>query len=301
MLFKIRRAVFADFKNIERCEGIPWAATLDARGQSTFADQGDAEYALHFIVRSLDKIFRNRTIYQSSYDYNDLGPSIGGMQESSAREIVALPALSAVIEVRLILLERNKVMWSTLQDSTILVPNDNHFVYNAEKYPGFTHPEIIRDYIAPILRQRQRRPAALRMLSAADRWYLSRPVDDVAVANALLDGMVEDLLPAIDARLPLYGSIVSLMGTDEKKRPRFQLDIGSRQGLVEKLRLDVFSQKTTAEKVGQIEIVAVDSSSSIARLHKLERSARRRGETIAIGDRVFSRRRPPQSVKRNTP
>jgi hypothetical protein len=296
----IRRTVLANFTAIDRCEVALLAATLDARGRSVFADEADAEYALHFILRHIDKLFRNRTIYQSGYDVDRNQVGYEGA-ESQSREIVALPALSSAMEVRLIDLNRNKVIWSTLQDSTVLVAHDNHFVYNAEKYPGFTHPEIIRDYIAPILRQRQRRPAALRMLAAADRWFLSKPTDDIAAAEALLEGMVNDLMPAVDAQLPLYGTIISLAGADEKKRPLFRLDIGSQQGLVKKLRLDVFRDSMAAKKIGQVEVVSVDSSSSIARLHKLERSVRKRGESLAIGDLVFSRKRPPQFAKRNTP
>lgn len=296
----IHQAVAANCAAIDRCTFVLSAAKLDARGRSVFTEEVDADYALHFIIRRIDKLFRNRTIYQSGYDVdrNQVGYR---STDSQTREIVALPALSSAMEVRLIHLSRNKVIWSTLQDSTVLLANHNRFVYNAEKYPGFTPPEIIRDYIAPILRQRQRRPASLRMLSVADRWFLSTPADDVAETEALLQGMVDNLIPAVDAQLPLYGTIVSLAGADEKKRQRFQLDIGSQQGLVKKLRLDVFRDQDATKKIGQVEIVTVDSSSSIARLHKLERSVRKRGETLAIGDLVFSRKRPPQFAKRNTP
>ncbi len=297
VLFKTRSAVFAGFENIVRCKVMPQAVTLDARGRSRFDDKDDADYALHFIIRRLDKFFRNRTTYQSGYDYSNTNYSAG---QSSPREIIALPVLSAAIEVRLILLERGKVMWSTLQDSTVQMPHGKRFVYNPEKYPGFTHPEIMRDYVAPILRQRLRRPSALRMLTVADRWYLSDSTEDITAAGALLKGMIDDLMPQIDARLPLYGSIISFMGADKKNRQQFQLDLGTKHGIVEKARLDVFRQSTAAEKVGQVEIVSVDSSSSVARLRKLERSVRKRGETLAIGDRVISRQRPPQFGKRNT-
>lgn len=299
----IRRTVVANFAVIDRCETVLLTAKLDKRGRSVFAEEvdTDTDYALHFIVRHIDKLFRNRTIYQSGYDIDRNQVGYGGAEPQS-REIVALPALSSAMEVRLIHLNRNKVIWSTLQDSTVLVAHDNRFVYNAEKYPGFTHPEIIRDHIAPILRQRQRRPSALRMLSVADRWFLSTPADDVATAEALLAGMIDNLMPEVDAQLPLYGTIASIVeGTDEKKNQRFRLDIGSQQGLVKKLRLDVFRDSKDAKKIGQVEIVSVDSSSSIARLHKLERSVRKRGESLAIGDLVFSRKRPPQFAKRNTP
>jgi hypothetical protein len=295
VLLNIRTVVLAGFEHIARCKAIPKTVVIDGRGRSNFTNVGDADYAVHFIVRKLDKLFRNRTTYGSN---NRVRYSV---EESRSREIVALPALSVSLEIRLIQLERNKVIWSTLQDSTVLVPHGNRFVYNAEKYPGVTHPDMIRDYIAPILRQRQRRPAALRMLSVADRWYLSQPEDDIAAAEALTYILVEDIMPEIDARLPLYGSIVSLLGTDGKKRPRCQLDLGAQQGIVKKMRLDIFSQGAPSVKIGQIEIVSVDSSSSTAHLRKLERSARKRGETLAVGDRVFSRQRPPQFAKRNTP
>jgi hypothetical protein len=111
--------------------------------------------------------------------------------------------------------------------------------------------------------------------------------------------MVADLIPEIDANLPLSGSIVSQAGLDEKLRPMFQLDLGIDVGIRNKMRLEVFRSGKSGSKIGQIEIVSVDSASSIGRVRKLERSVRKRGGTIDVGDQVISRQRPPKDVKKD--
>jgi hypothetical protein len=61
--------------------------------------------------------------------------------------------------------------------------------------------------------------------------------------------------------------------------------------LVPRLRLDVWRDPPNEEKIGQIEIVQLNPTSAIAKLRKLEKKIRKRGETLQPGDRVISRRR----------
>ena len=67
-------------------------------------------------------------------------------------------------------------------------------------------------------------------------------------------------------------------------------------GIRNKMRLEVFRSGKSGSKIGQIEIVSVDSASSVGRVRKLERSVRKRGGTIDVGDQVISRQRPPKDA-----
>ena len=61
--------------------------------------------------------------------------------------------------------------------------------------------------------------------------------------------------------------------------------------MTEGLRLDVWRPAPSEEKVGQVQILRVDSTSALARVRKVARSVRRAGESVAAGDRVVSRKR----------
>lgn len=267
----------------DRVVDMPWRRTRGKDG---------ATFTLRLQLRRFSKIFRNRGLYQAR---DQLSPTA---QEPIMREMIALPVLSGAIEAHLINDQREKTIWSTLHDSSTMLAHNGRFIYNLEKYPGYTPPDLIRDYAVPILRHRSKRPSALRMLSAADRWYISNADKDLVSAYAMLRQMVADLIPEIDANLPLSGSIVSQVGLDHKRRPMFQLDLGMDVGIREKMKLEVFRPGKSGAKIGQIEIVSVDSSFSVGRVRKLERSVRRRGATIDVGDVVISRQRPPKEVKR---
>ena len=202
-----------------------------------------------------------------------------------------MPAFSAAIEVRLINPAQRKILWSTLQDSTVLLPHSNNFVYNVDKYPGYTPPEVIRDYVAPILMQRFRSPSSLRMLQAADRWYISDPSEDAATGGRLLRKWCGLCFPILMLSC-LYSGPLLPNWPLTKKQTSGKLDIGANQGINLDLKLDVFRKGTRDIKIGELKITSVGASTSAARLHKLERSIKRSGGQLAVGDGVLSTKRP---------
>ena len=291
----IQKAVFRNFQVISRCRIVSHAATLDSRGQSQYTPRNDIDYLLHLVLRRADKLFRNKTIYFS----NPNSAISLGVEDTQAGETLALPVFSAAIEARLIDPIKRRVLWSTLQDSSVLLPHSNNYVLNVDKYPGYTPPEVIKEYVAPILMQRFRSPSSLRMLQAADRWYISDAEKDGAVGGRLLAEIVRNILPQVDAQLPLFGTIVSELAPDGKNRPQYTLDVGANQGIVVNLKLDVYSKRLRDTKVGELKIVSVEPSTSVARLHKLDRSIRRSGGSIAMGDEVLSKKRPVYYSRRD--
>ena len=291
----IQKAVFRNFQRISRCRIVSHAATLDSRGQSQYTPRNDIDYLLHLVLRRADKLFRNRTIYFS----NPNSAISLGVEDTQAGETLALPIFSAAIEVRLIDPVKRRVIWSTLQDSSVLLPHSNNYVLNVDKYPGYTPSEVIRKYVAPILMQRFRSPSSLRMLQAADRWYISDAEGDGAAGGRLLTEIVRNILPQVDAQLPLFGTIVSELAPDGKNRPQYTLNVGANQGIVVDLKLDVFRKRLRDTKVGELKIVSVEPSTAVARLHKLDRSIRRSGGSITVGDEVLSEKRPAYYSRRD--
>ncbi len=284
----LQHAIFKEMGKLTRCRLVHQEAQIDERGRSLYQQRPDVDFFAHFVLKRADKIFRNRTLY-----FTDPQSAIRfGTEDTLPRETVSLPALSIAFEIRLIDPKDGDIIWSALEDSTILLPHRERYVYNPDKYPGYTHPEVIRDFIAPILMQRFRNPTALRMLQATERWYLSNPEGDGPTGERLIRAMVAGFLPKIDAQLPLYGSVISKLEPDKKKRPQYELSIGADQGIVLDLQLDVFRNGMPKTKIGKLKIVSVSPSKSVARLHKLERSMRKRGESIAVGDEVLSAKRP---------
>ena len=291
----IQKAVFRNFQRISRCRIVSHAATLDSRGQSQYTPRRDIDYLLHLVLRRADKLFRNRTIYFS----NPNSAISLGVEDTQAGETIALPVFSAAIEVRLIDPLKKRVIWSTLQDSSVSLPHSNNYVLNVDKYPGYTPSEVIREHVAPILSQRFRSPSSLRMLQAADRWYISDAEGDGAVGGRLLAEIVRNILPQVDAQLPLFGTIASELAPDGKNRPRYIIDVGANQGIVVNLKLDVFRKQLRDKKVGELKIVSVEPSTAVARLHKLDRSIRKSGGSITVGDQVLSKKRPAYFSRRD--
>ncbi len=292
--YRAQKGVMRGLGTLPRCRLVSRAAQLDQRGRSVFQAEEGIDFVLHFVLRRIDRLYRNRTLYYTEPS----AATLSGSADSQPREVAALPALSAAIEVRLIETQRDKIVWSALQDSTIMLQHDNRFVYNPDKYPGYTHPEVIRDYVAPIMRQRFKNPPSLRMLNSADRWYLSPLENDAAIGGHLIDCMIRDLLPQIDAHLPLWGTISTILATDEDNRPQYRIDRGANHGIIEGMQLDVFQRENRQMKLGRVKVVAVGPTSATVRLHKLERAVRKRGQTLGIGDLVFSKQRPVHYEKR---
>ena len=291
----IQKAVFRDFQGISRCRIVSHLATLDNRGRSQYTPRNDIDYLLHLVLRRADKLFRNRTIY-----FSNPNRAISlGVEDTQPGETLALPVFSAAIEVRLIDPKRRRILWSTLQDSTVSLPHSNNYVYNVDKYPGYTPSEVIRDYVAPILMQRFRSPSSLRMLQAADRWYISDEKVDAAAGGRLLAEIIRNILPQIDAQLPLVGNIVSELAPDGKSRPQYTINVGANQGIVIDLKLDVFSKRFRDTKVGELKVVSVEESTAVARLHKLDRSMQKSGGKVSVGDEVLSEKRPAYYSRRD--
>lgn len=264
----------------------PWRKTRVRSGET---------FALYLTLRRFGKLFRNRSLYHTRQDL------AATAQEPMSYEMMSLPVLSGALEARLVNLKNEKTTWSALHDSSVLLPHHENFIYNPEKYPGLMPQDIIRDYAVPILRMRSLRPSALRMLAVADRWYISDEAEDRTAAVEMLKGMVADLVPEIDAHLPLYGSVDSLAGRDKKDRPLVRINLGYKDGIHKKARLDVLRPEMPDPKIGQVEVLSVDSTSAIGYLRKLERTVRKRGDTVHIGDQIVSRKRPPTQAKRNRP
>jgi len=79
---------------------------------------------------------------------------------------------------------------------------------------------------------------------------------------------------------------------ERKGKPHVQLNIGAQHGLVRKMRLQVLRPDPSDQKVGQLEVVEVDSTTAIARLRKLDKKLRKHGEGLQLQDRVISPKRP---------
>ena len=263
--------------------------SLDSEAITKFSPEIKAEYVAHFILRSLNRIYRNRTVYLRNPGYASLTQQ---QEEALPRQIKSLPAVTISLEVRLINSTSKKTLWSQLRDSTLLIPHRERFVLNPEKYPGYTNPKFIRDYTAPILRQRFRNPGSLRTLTVADRWYLSSPQDDIAYARNLTEAVVVKSVIDLIAQLPIRGRILSIQAPDHQSRRQFTIDLGEVHGIRDGLTLDVYSEKRKLVKIGKIKIVATGRRSSLAREHKIERGARRNGIFPSVGDPVVSEKRP---------
>ena len=235
----------------------------------------------------LNKIFRNRMVEYFGSRAQQTVPALAG--EPQSYEVSALPVIIGQLQVRLLDTRRGKTLWSSRSDTTLAIPRHT-YIYNPRKYPGWTRPELLQSHLAGIARLQDRYPAVASMLHAADRWYVSDPAADLDTATRALKLMVASLYTALDGNLPLEGRI-SRMLPSQKGKQYAHLDIGAHHGLTKKLRLDVHRPEPGGPKVGQVEIVQLDSLSAVVRLRKLERGIRRLGQGLQVGDRVVSDKR----------
>lgn len=272
-----------------RFRAADWAALPRGEGYEYRASE-PPEYGVHVIVHQFGKIYRNRLIPRSGY------AQMAGGGEFRA---ISQPAIAGKLEVRLVDPGTGDTFWSGLRDSTAIVPHDpDVFLFNPDKYSGWTPPPLIQAHLAGILRLQQSDPAVGSALLAADLWHVSTPADDAWVARNLLTNLVSVFYTDIDGNLPLEGRVAALLpGAGDRQLVR--LDIGAGDGLVPRLRLDVWRGSPTSEKVGQIEVVQIDSTTAVARLRRLEKSFRQRGGGLLPDDRVVSRRRA--SARRRGP
>lgn len=293
-LNELRRRVMSLLDDLGRFETAEWSAVANGR-RYVYSGPGSVAFVAHLTIHKLGKIYRNETQYYPNY------PASASSQvgNSPPYEIISRPAITGRLKIELVELKKNKAFWSALHDSTAIVPHDPlAYIYNPRKHPGFTHPSMIRAHLADIMRLQTLNRSAERGMAMSDRWYISAPGDDIATARTLLADLVAWLPADLDSNLPLEGRIAALVPEKKGKR-QVLLNIGARHGLSPRLRLDVWRPLPSAQKVGQIEIVKVDSTTAIARVRKIEKKLRKRGEGPNAGDRVISRKRP--STRRGHP
>jgi hypothetical protein len=287
-----RQRVEDIFGALGRFETATWMATRDGR-RYEYSGPGEADFVAHFTLHAFGKIYRNESVLR----YGNTPRDATGTN-SSPYEINSRPAISGRLEVELVDLSRNRIFWATLHDSTAIVPHDRGiFLYNPRRYPGSNHPALIRDHLASIIRMQAHNHSMQRAMAAADRWFVSLPEDDIATAQGLLDGLVLSLRTELDSNLPLEARVAELLPGEDGKG-HVVLDIGAQSGLRPRLKLDLWRPLPSEQKVGQVEVVRVDSSSAVARISKVDRGLRRQGKGPAVGDRAISRKRHPPEVSR---
>ncbi|MCY3788724.1 MAG: hypothetical protein OXH63_08025 [Gemmatimonadetes bacterium] len=283
---EIERAIRDIFTDLGRFRAVRLQSIREGRGRESI------DYIAHFILNKAHKTYHNQVIhyYENLSLLDDGGPS-----EDQSYTVISLPSIVCQLEVKLEDPHRDKIFWSGLRDSSAVIPYDQQlFLYNSWKYPGASHPGLTQAFLAEILRLQMADPATERALNVAERWFVSKPSSDLAVARGVLKGLVDNLAPDLDANLPLEGRIAALL-PERKGKPHVQLNIGARHGLTKRMRFDVWRPRPSQQKVGQIEVVDVDSTTAIARLRKLDKKLKKRGDGLQVQDRVISPKRPSRS------
>lgn len=277
------RDIFADMGRFR-------AVRLRSIGGASDPNQGEeaVDYIAHFILNKAYKTYHNKVIhYENLGLFDDGRPS-----EDRSYEVISLPAIVGQLEVKLADPRRDRIFWSDLRDSSAVIPYDKQlYLYNSWKYPGASHPSLTRAFLADLLRLQMANPSTERALNVAERWFISKPSSDLAVAQGVLKGLAGNLVPDLDANLPLEGRIAALLPA-WKGKPHVRLNIGARHGLLKRMRFDVWRPRPSQQKVGQIEVVEMDSTTAIARLRKLDKELKKRGDGLQIQDRVISPKRP---------
>ena len=277
------RDIFADMGRFR-------AVRLRSIGGASDPNQGEeaVDYIAHFILNKAYKTYHNKVIhYENLGLFDDGRPS-----EDRSYEVISLPAIVGQLEVKLADPRRDRIFWSDLRDSSAVIPYDKQlYLYNSWKYPGASHPSLTRAFLADLLRLQMANPSTERALNVAERWFISKPSSDLAVAREVLKGLAGNLAPDLDANLPLEGRIAALLPA-RKGKPHVRLNIGARHGLLKQMRFDVWRPRPSQQKVGQIEVVEMDSTTAIARLRKLDKELKKRGDGLQIQDRVISPKRP---------
>ena len=270
-----------------RFETVAWNAVGEGR-KYEYIGPGEVDFVAHVTVYKLEKIYRNETLYYNpryTVDFKQDG--------EKSYEIISRPAVTSRLKMALIDQKKGKVIWSAMRDSTVIVPHDSHtYLYNPSKYPGLTHPALIRTHLSDIIRLQSINTSVERSMVLSDRWFVSSPQKDTDASQELLAALLDPFLADLDGNLPLEGRIESILPLDKKGRTQVLLNIGALDGLFPRLRLEVWRPEPSDQKVGQVEIVKVDSSSAVAMVRKIEKKLRKRGEGPNPDDRVISRKRP---------
>ena len=266
--------------------------TSGTPGNPFYHGAESVDYIAHFILNKAYKTYHNQVNY---FFHNENAFSQfqdGGVSKDQRYEVVSRPAFVAQLEIKLVDPNRNHIFWSDLRDSSAVVPYDEQlYLYNTWKYPGASHPGVIRAFLADLLRLQLANPSVERALNVAERWFVSTPSNDLAVAKGVLTGLTVKLAADIDANLPLEGRVTAIL-PEHKGKSRVRLNIGGQHGLASRMRLDVWRPAPSKQKVGQLEVVESDSTTAIAKLRKLDKKLKKRGEGLQIQDRVISAKRP---------
>ena len=286
LMREIERAIRGIFIDLGRFRTVRLHSIREA-GDPTGKESID--YIAHVILNKAHKTYHNQVIHY----YEDWGLlDDGGPSEDQSYTVISLPSIVCQLEVKLEDLHRDKIFWSDLRDSSAVIPYDKQlYLYNTWKYPGASHPGLTRAFLADLLRLQMADSATERALNVAERWFVSKPSSDLAVARGLLHGLANNLAPDLDANLPLEGRIAALL-PERKGKPHVRLNIGTQHGLTKRMRFDVWRPRPSQQKVGQIEVIDVDSTTAIARLRKLDKKLKKRGDGLQVQDRVISPKRP---------
>ena len=287
LMREIERTLSDTFADMDRFRAVRLPSMGEAR-DPVYQGEASVDYIAHFMLNKAYKTYHNKVIhYENLGLFDDGRPS-----EDRSYEVISLPAIVAQLEVKLEDPRRDRIFWSDLRDSSAVIPYDKQlYLYNSWKYPGASHPSLTRAFLADLLRLQMANPSTERALNVAERWFISNPSSDLAVARGVLKGLASNLAPDLDANLPLEGRIAALLPA-RKGKPHVRLNIGARHGLLKRMRFDVWRPRPSQQKVGQIEVVEMDSTTAIARLRKLDKELRKRGDSLQIQDRVISPKRP---------
>jgi hypothetical protein len=267
---------------------------------ATDADAAPQEaYRLHVALRKAHKVFSNeiRARRQGEWTDEGLGPEDGGRQY----EVVSLPAVVSELNAELLGAKGERVLWSAVIDSTLFVARDEEFfLYNSWKYPGSSHPDMVKAFLADLLRLQQANRWVERTLAVSDRWFLSRPGDDLEASDHLARLLAEQVADEVAARLPLTGRIVEILRGDGDETLA-RVDLGRRHGLRPGLPLEVYRPEPSGSHIARLEVVRADSATAIARLVESrllesrldeDRSTETHRDAPRADDVVLSRHRP---------
>ena len=287
LMREIDRTLSDLFASMGRFRAVRLPSSGEAR-DPVYQGEESVDYIAHFMLNKAYKTYHNKVIrYENLGLFDDGRPS-----EDRSYEVISLPAIVAQLEVKLEDPRRDRIFWSDLRDTSAVIPYDNQlYLYNSWKYPGASHPSLTRAFLADLLRLQMANPSTERALNVAERWFISKPSSDLAVARGVLKGLADHLAPDLDANLPLEGRIAALLPA-RKGKPHVRLNIGTRHGLLKRMRFEVWRPRPSQQKVGQIEVVEIDSTTAIARLRKLDKALKKRGDSLQIQDRVISPKRP---------
>jgi hypothetical protein len=286
LLDNLHQDLMVLFADLGRCKPLDLAVD---RSNGSRAGSGAVDFFAQVIVHQLHKSYRNKQYVGTSHDIHIADELY---YEPGETEVTSEPILIARLEFGLVDAHKGKRFWSRMSDSTAAIPHGRYdYIFNPAKHPGAVLPESLQNFMADILRLTDVPRSPLRyILDAADRWFISKPQDDIDTAQGLLAGMAASFYTHLDSNLPLEGQAVELL-PEKKDKTRVLLNIGAEHGVIPHLKLDVWRPLPTAQKVGQIQVVQVDSTTAVARVRKIDKQLRKRGEGIQPGDRVISKKR----------